>query len=72
MPELFNKKNLVEFKKASRPFAPNENLIYINEGKRQPVKFKKCIMQKDKLKWCVESEGKTLILDSGICLKRKD
>ena len=68
----FNKKNLIEFKKASKPFAPNEKLIYINEGKRKPVKFKKCIMEKDKLKWCVESEGKTLFLDNGTCLKRKD
>ena len=50
----FNKKKLIEFKKASRPFAPNEKLIYINEGKRKPVKFKKCIMKKDKLKWCVD------------------
>ena len=43
----FNKKNLIEFKKASKPFAPNEKLIYTNEGKRKPVKFKKCIMEKD-------------------------
>ena len=69
---IFNKKNLVEFKDATKPFAPDEELIHVDNGLQTPVKFKKCIIENDKLKYCVESKGEILSIDNKKNLQRKD